>query len=54
VFDLRGYWQVSTAIRITCGLENLTDQNYLEHLNVHVPQVYEPGRTVYLATQFEY
>lgn len=52
-FDLRGYWQVTDAARVTVGFENIGDRNYLEHLSVHNPQVLEPGFNVYAATQIE-
>jgi outer membrane receptor protein involved in Fe transport len=50
-FDLRGYRQVTDAIRVTVAFENLGDREYLEHLSVHNPRVSEPGFSFYLATQ---
>ena len=52
--DLRGYWQATESCRFTAGLENLGDRNYLEHLSVHNPQVFEPGINFYLATRIDY
>ncbi len=53
-YDLRGYWLVGDRLRITAGFENLFDKNYLEHLNVNLPGVLEPGRNFYVATQMDY
>lgn len=53
-YDLRAYWQVMDGLRITSGFENLFDKNYLEHLNVHIPAVLEPGLNFYVATQMDY
>jgi iron complex outermembrane receptor protein len=53
-FDLRGYYQVTDRLRVSAGFENLFDRNYLEHLNVHLPAVLEPGRNFYAAVQMDY
>jgi iron complex outermembrane receptor protein len=53
-YDLRGYWQALERLRVIAGLENLFDKNYLEHLNVHVPAVLEPGLNFYVATQMDF
>ena len=52
--DLRAYWQAMDGLRITAGFENLFDKNYLEHLNVQIPAVFEPGLNFYVATQMDY
>lgn len=52
--DLRAYWQFSEHLRLNGGIENITNKNYLEHLSVHNPAVYEPGTNFYLAMQVDY
>lgn len=54
VVYVRGYWQVSEHLRLQSGIENLADRNYLEHLSVHDPAVYEPGFNFYLSGQMDY
>ncbi len=53
-FDLRGYWQTSENIRLTGGIENLTNTAYIEHLKVHNPRVLEPVTNIYWAVQTDY
>ena len=52
--DLRGYWQAKENLRLTSGFENLLNENYLEHLNVHTPAVLEPGLNFYFTAQLDY
>lgn len=54
VYDVRGYWQATERLRISSGIDNLTDKNYLEHLSVHDPAVLEPGFNFYTSMQLEY
>ena len=53
-YDLRGYWQFNKHLRLNGGVENFTNKNYLEHLNVHNPAVFEPGANFFLAMQWDY
>ncbi len=54
IYDLRAWWQVNECLRLTTGIDNLTNKNYLEHLSVHAPRVLEPGLNFYLAMQLDY
>jgi outer membrane receptor protein involved in Fe transport len=54
VYDLKAYWQVNDQLRLTAGIDNLTNKNYLEHLSVHDPRVLEPGFNLYTAIQLDY
>ncbi|MFT5524518.1 MAG: iron complex outermembrane receptor protein [Pirellulaceae bacterium] len=54
IYNVRGYVQATDSIRVTAGIDNLGDKNYLEHLSIDVPTVLEPGISFYVATQFEY
>ncbi len=53
-FDLRAWWQINKHLRLTGGIDNLTDKNYLEHLSVHAPRVLEPGINFYIAMQIDF
>jgi iron complex outermembrane receptor protein len=54
IYNIRGYVQATESIRVTAGIDNLGDKNYLEHLSVGLPGVLEPGISFYVATQFDY
>ncbi len=51
VLDLAVTWRLSATGELAVGVDNLTDQNYAEHLNkpnafdTTVQRVYEPGRS---------
>jgi iron complex outermembrane receptor protein len=32
VFNLKGYWNLNTSVRIALGVDNLADENYEDHL----------------------
>ena len=53
-FDLRAYWQFNKHLKLNGGVENLTNRNYLEHLSVHNPKVFEPGTNFFLGAQLDY
>ena len=41
--DLRSYYNYSQNVRLTMGIENLFDKNYLEHLDLRLPGQPAPG-----------
>ena len=53
-FDLRGYWQFNKHLKVNGGVENITNTNYLEHLSVHDPAVFEPGTNLFLGAQLDF
>lgn len=53
-YDLRGFWHVNEHLKLSGGVENITNKNYLEHLNVHVPPVLEPGTNLFVGVQWDY
>jgi outer membrane receptor protein involved in Fe transport len=60
VFHLRGYWNLTERLHFVAGIDNLFDRNYLEHLNLRLPdapqfagtQVLEPGITPYFNVEW--
>lgn len=54
VYNVRGYWQVSDYLRLSAGIDNLTDKNYLEHLSIHDPAVLEPGFNFFMSAQIDH
>ncbi len=64
VWHLRGYWAASRNIRLTAGVENLFDRNYLEHLDLRLPasaidsipelQLLAPGITPYAGMEWTF
>lgn len=64
VWHLRGYYQATTAMRVSGGIENVFDQNFLEHLDPRLPastldnlsaiQQLSPGITPYIGMEWKY
>lgn len=60
VFHLRGYWNVTKNLHIVGGIDNLFDRNYLQHLNLRLPdqppfvgtEVLDPGFTPYVNVEW--
>jgi outer membrane receptor protein involved in Fe transport len=57
IFDARAYWQVTKNLLVTAGIENFTNQNYREHLDLLTgtpfgPGVFQPGINPYLGVQY--
>jgi outer membrane receptor protein involved in Fe transport len=60
VFHLRGYWNVTKNLYIVGGIDNLFDRNYLQHLNLRLPdqppfygtEVLDPGFTPYVNVEW--
>jgi outer membrane receptor protein involved in Fe transport len=52
-FDIRGFWQATEHLFVFAGVENLTDQNYLEHFDsrIFVNPVFQPGANFYFGTE---
>lgn len=54
-YDLRGYWQATDSLLLIAGVENLTDKQYREHLDLRTGLgVYQPGRSFYFGTELQY
>jgi iron complex outermembrane recepter protein len=65
-YDIRGYWKPTQAWTLIVGFENLTDKNYLEHLDPHgrvetffpppasLGLVYRPGFNAYFSAELVY
>ena len=59
---MRAYFQPSSNVNVTMGVENLFDNNYFEHLNLRFPPdpaypqtaVLSPGITPYLGVEIDY
>jgi outer membrane receptor protein involved in Fe transport len=62
VFDLRGYWQVTEAVLLTGGVENLGNLFYREHLDplgglvngVNYDELFRPGTNFYMGVAVQY
>jgi len=55
VYNARSYWQARNGWLLTAGVENFTNLNYREHLDLRTGLgVFQPGITVYLGTQLRY
>jgi outer membrane receptor protein involved in Fe transport len=62
VWNLRGYYNVTDNFNMVAGIQNLFDRNYLEHLNLRLPQdgtipaaaVYNVGFTPYIGAEVTY
>lgn len=60
--DLRTYWNPRDNLRLTAGVENLTDNTYLEFLDLRLPQqgifgpafAYAPGISFYSGVEWTY
>ena len=52
-FDIRGFWRAKDSLYMFAGVENLTDNNYLEHFDsrIDVNPVYQPGVNFFLGTE---
>ncbi|MBL8821937.1 MAG: TonB-dependent receptor [Planctomycetia bacterium] len=59
-YDIRTYWQVSDAVLLTAGVENIGNILYREHLDpisgnlIGVGPFYRPGSNFYFGTQVTY
>ena len=43
-YDLRAYWQATDRMLLLAGVENLTDKQYREHLDLRTGRgVFQPG-----------
>ena len=53
VWDLRGYYQASPAVRLIGGLENFGNKNYREHLDFRSPRyvLFQPGIAFYFGSE---
>ncbi len=55
VFNVRSYWQVTPALLLTGGVENLGDKSYREHLDLRTnPNILQPGVSFYFGAQMTY
>jgi outer membrane receptor protein involved in Fe transport len=54
-YDLRGYWRASDALLLVSGVENLTDKDYREHLDLRTGQgVFQPGINFYFGVEYQF
>jgi len=55
VFNVRGFWQLCDNVLLTAGVENFTDRNYQEHLDLRTGLgVYQPGINFYTGLRINY
>jgi outer membrane receptor protein involved in Fe transport len=64
VWHLRAYWAASRNLRLTGGVENVFDRNYLEHLDLRLPEsaidglpelrLLAPGFTPYVGVEWTF
>ena len=62
VLHVRGYWNATDSLNFVAGVDNLNDRNYLEHLNLRLPddgnftgtRVLAPGITPYFTMEWTY
>jgi len=55
VFDARGYWHVAGDLLLVGGVENLTDKDYHEHLDLRTGTgVRQPGVNFYTGVEWRY
>ena len=53
VWDFRSFWQVTPNMLVLAGIENFTNKQYREHLDLRTG-VFQPGRNFYFGTQLIY
>ena len=59
-FTIRTYWQATSKLLLTAGVENLGNKNYREHLDpisgniLGVNPLYRPGTNFYFGSQLTY
>jgi iron complex outermembrane recepter protein len=54
-FDMRGYWQATDGFLLIAGVENLSNLQYREHLDVRTGLgMYQPGRSFYFGSELRY
>jgi outer membrane receptor protein involved in Fe transport len=54
-YDARGYWQATDHLLLIAGVENLTDKQCREHLDLRTGYgVYQPGRSFYFGSELQY
>jgi len=62
ISSIRGYYNVSEQLNLIAGVENLFDRNYIEHLNIRLPEsgvfpqvaALNPGIFPHLGLQWTY
>jgi outer membrane receptor protein involved in Fe transport len=54
-YDLRSYWQATDRLLLVAGVENFTDKQYREHLDLRTGRgVFQPGVSFYFASELQY
>jgi outer membrane receptor protein involved in Fe transport len=54
-YDLRSYWQATDGLVLVAGIENFTDKNYREHLDLRTGRgVFQPGINFYFGFEWRY
>jgi outer membrane receptor protein involved in Fe transport len=55
VWNLRGNWQATEALHVIAGVENFTNREYREHLDLRTGRgVYQPGVNFYVGSELRY
>ncbi|MEO2035109.1 MAG: TonB-dependent receptor [Planctomycetaceae bacterium] len=57
VFDIRSYWQVGDNLKLLAGIENVTNEDYREHLDFRSNSginVNQPGFNLYAGSELTY
>jgi iron complex outermembrane recepter protein len=55
LYNIRAYWQVNKYFLLTAGVENLTDHNYRESLDLLTGRgVFQPGINFYFGSKLEF
>ena len=53
--DLRAFWQANSNLLLVAGVENLTDKDYREHLDLLTGRgVFQPGVSFYFGFELTY
>ena len=55
IYNVRTYWQATDSLQLVAGLENLTNEQYREHLDLRTGLgVFQPGRSCYFGSELRY
>ncbi|MBI3468762.1 MAG: TonB-dependent receptor [Planctomycetes bacterium] len=55
LWDLRSYWRATDSLLVVAGVENLTDKQYREHLDLRTGNgVFQPGVNFYFGFELSY
>jgi outer membrane receptor protein involved in Fe transport len=55
IWDLRSYWRANDSLLLVTGIENFTDKDYREHLDLRTGNgVFQPGINFYFGVEVTY